>query len=125
MPNESAQMDIYRAKLKAVIQREEQFEDSLWQAYSLMYGQCTELLKSKLHQYREWHTIEDNQDIIALSVSLWQIIFMYDGETFTLLALINTKATLYNLQQGNMTNEEYLKKFKALVEVATSFEAQI
>ena len=39
--------------------------------------------------------------------------------------LYNTKANLYNLCQGNMSNNDYLRKFNSLVNVVISYNGQV
>ena len=39
--------------------------------------------------------------------------------------LYNAKANLYNLWQGNLSNNDYLRKFNSLVDVAVFYNSQV
>ena len=89
-------------------------DDRVQKADSLIIGQCTDLLQSKLKQQANWNTISQDQDAIAL-ISLIKII------TFQ---FYQSNANLYNLRQANMTNHEYLQTFQNPLDIATAYNGQ-
>jgi hypothetical protein len=46
-------------------------------------------------------------------------------QNFLPLALYLSKASLYNLRQGNMANHDYLQRFQNLVDVAISYNGRL
>jgi len=79
-------------------------------AYSLILGQCTDLLQSKLKQQRQWLRTSLNQDAITLLAMIKAITFKFEDQKFLPLALHQAKISLYAFRQGNMSCNEYLKK---------------
>ncbi len=57
---------IFKGKIDAYIKRKTMLDNNVQKAYSLVLGQCTDLLQSKLKQQTQWATIEQDQDAIAL-----------------------------------------------------------
>jgi hypothetical protein len=57
---------IFKGEIDAYIKRKTMLEDNIQKAYSLVLGQCTDLLQSKLKQQTQWATIAQDQDAIEL-----------------------------------------------------------
>jgi hypothetical protein len=57
---------IVKGELEAYIKRKAMLDDNIQKTYSLVIGQCTDLLQSKLKQQAQWANISQEQDAIAL-----------------------------------------------------------
>ena len=53
------------------------------------------------------------------------IVHQFKDQKILLQALYNAKANLYSLQQENLSNDDYLRKFNSLVNVAVSYNGQV
>ena len=122
---ERVQELIFKGKIDAYIKRESILDDNVQKAFSLVLGQCTDLLQSKLKQQANWATVSREQDVIALLEMIKNITFKFDDQKFLPLALYNAKAALYSLRQNNMSNHDYLQKFNNLVDVSTTYNGQL
>ena len=116
---------IFKGKLDEYIKRKSMLDDNVKKAYSIVMGQCTDLLQSKLKQQANWSTISQDQDAIPLISLIKTITFRFEDQKFLPLALYQSKANLYSLRQGNMTNQEYLQRFQNLIDVATAYNGQL
>jgi hypothetical protein len=116
---------IFKGELDSYIKRKAMLEDSIQKAYSLIIGQCTDLLQGKLKQQAQWTRISEDQDAIALISLIKSITFRFEDQKFLPLALYLSKTNLYNLRQGYMTNHDYLQRFQNLVDVATAYNGQL
>jgi hypothetical protein len=116
---------IFKGKIDAYIKRETMLQDNIQKAYSLILGQCTDLLQSKLKQQAQWAAISSSQDAIELIGLIKTITFKFEDQKFLPLALYQSKANLYSLRQGNMSNHDYLQRFQNLVDVATAYNGQL
>ena len=56
-PQETVLQMIFKGKIDAYIKRKTMLQDNIQKAYSLILGQCTDLLQSKLKQQAQWATI--------------------------------------------------------------------
>ena len=116
---------IFKGELDAFVKRKSALDDNIQKAYSLVIGQCTDLLQSKLKQQANWSFINTEQDAIGLITLIKTITFRFEDQKFLPLALYQSKANVYNLRQGNMTNHEHLQRFQNLVDVATAYNGQL
>jgi hypothetical protein len=57
---------IFRGKVDAYTIRKAILDDNIQKTFSLVIGQCTDLLQSKLKQQAQWNTVSQNQDAITL-----------------------------------------------------------
>ena len=116
---------LHEKRLEMCLKREMILGDNVQKAYSLILGQSTDLLQTKLKQQTEWDMVSSNRDGIELLRLIQQIVFKFEDQKYLPLALYNAKAHLYSFRQGNLTCDEYLKKFTSLVDIATSYEGQL
>jgi len=100
-------------------------DDNIQKTYSLVIGQCTDLLQSKLKQQAQWAKISKDQDAIALIGLIKTITFKFEDQKSLPLALYLSKANLYNLRQSTTNNHDYLQRFQNLVDVATAYNGQL
>ena len=78
---------IFKGKLDEYIKRKSMLDDNVKKAYSIVMGQCTDLLQSKLKQQANWSTISQDQDVIALISLIKTITFRFEDQKFLPLAL--------------------------------------
>jgi hypothetical protein len=62
-------------------------DDNIQKAYSLVLGQCTDLLQSKVKQQAQWAATSQDQDAIALVNLIKTITFRFEDQKFLPLAL--------------------------------------
>jgi len=116
---------LFKGEVDAFIKQCSILDDNVQKAYSLILGQCTDLLQSKLKQQRQWLRTLLDQDAIALLAMIKAITFKFKDQKFLPLALHQAKLSLYAFRQGNMSCHEYLQKFQNLVDVALAYNGQI
>ena len=116
---------IFKGEIDAYIKRKGILADNVQKAYSLVLGQCTDLLQSKLKQQATWAEVSNDQDVIRLISLIKSITFKFEDQKFLPLALYQAKANLYNMRQGNLSNHDYLQRFNNLVDVATAYKGQL
>ena len=116
---------IYRGKITTYLKRDANLDDNIQKAYSLILGQCSDLLQAKLKQQQDWATINDSQDSIRLLNLIRLITFRFEDQKFLPHALYQAKAALYAFRQRDQRNEEYYERFQNLVDVATAYAGQL
>lgn len=97
-PEEEVASIIFKGELAEYIKRKSMLDDNVQKAYSLVIGQCTDLLQSKLKQQANWTTLSQEQDAIALISLIKTITFRFEDQKFLPLALYQSKANLYSLR---------------------------
>jgi len=116
---------IFKGEVDAYIKRKAILDDNVQKTYSLILGQCTDLLQSKLKQQRPWLQTSTDQDAIALLAMIKAITLKFEDQKFLPLALHQAKCALYAFKQGNLSCHDYLQKFQNLVDVALAYNGQI
>ena len=75
---------ILNRKIDIYVKRDGILDENLQKAYSLIHGQCTELLKSKLKTSANWETVSSQYDILALLEEIKTIIYKFKDQNLFL-----------------------------------------
>ena len=95
-------------KIDLYINRDGILDENLQKAYSLIFGQCTEILKSKFKSSVNWDAMSSTYDMFELLEAIKKIIYRIEDKKYLPLSLHNAKINFYNFRQGTMTNPDYL-----------------
>ena len=68
---------ILNRKIDIYVKRDGILDENLQKAYSLIHGQCTELLKSKLKTSANWETVSSQYDMLGLLEAIKTIIYKF------------------------------------------------
>ena len=77
-------------------------------SYSLVLGQSTYLLKSKLKHSNKWNVASTKYDVLILIRIIRTITFKFDEKKYLPLALHQAKANCYIIRQVSLSNTDYL-----------------
>ena len=102
---------ILNKKIDIYVKREGILEKNLQKAYSLIHGQCTKLLKSKLKTSANWDTVSSQYDMLGLLDAIKTIIYKFEDQKYLPLSLHHAKRNFYAFRQGNLANPDYLYRF--------------
>ena len=91
------EVQIYDKKINIYIKRILIVKESTQKTYSLILGQCTGLLKSKLKQSSDWETSSTDYNALALIKLIFTITFKFDDPKYLLLALHQAKLSFYSM----------------------------
>ena len=116
---------IINRNIDIYVKRDGILDDNLQKAYSLIHGQCTELLKSKLKTSANWETVSSQYDMLALLEAINTIIYRSEDQKYHPLSLHHAKMNFYAFMQGNLSNPDYLDRFMNLVDMAESYDATL
>ena len=124
--NDTALMKmILNRKIDIYVKHDGILDENLQKAYSLIHGQCTELLKSKLKTSANWQTVSSQYDMLGLLDAIKTIIYKFEDQKYLPLYLYHAKRNFYAFRQGNLPNPDYLDRFMNLVEMAESYDAKL
>ena len=112
-------------KIDLYVKQDGIFDENLQKAYSRIFGQCTNLLMSKLKSSVNWDAMSYIYVMFALLEVIKTIIYKFKDQKYLPLSLHNTKTNFYNFRQGMMTNPDYLDKFMNLTDMAESYEGTL
>lgn len=119
-PNTASAGDIkyWEKQLDAFVKRKEQRLSDIGQLYSLVWGQCTEMMKQKVEAMPDYSKGAREKDGIELLKIIRSLCFSYQSQQYTFLLLVESIYWLTRLRQGkDMTVQVYYERFKNTVEV--------
>ena len=100
--------------------REATLEKHRGQAFSLIIGQCTQLLLDKMKQEKTWDVVSASYDPLELYKLIDSVVLKQTENQYPVAAMWDQYMQVYNAQQGNLSNTEWYRMFYMKVEVAES-----
>jgi hypothetical protein len=117
---------IWELKITAYVKKDQKIEDNVRKVYSLIWGQCTDFMKSKLETIPNFQAISDSQDVLELLKEMKGFIYKFDNENYTAQSLVEAMDKLHHLYQGKyMTNSQFLEQFKSMVAVIEHYGGSV
>ena len=71
---------ILNRKIDIYVKRDGILDENLQKASSLIHGQCTELLKSKLKTSANWETVSSQYDMLGLLDAIKTILYKFEDQ---------------------------------------------
>ena len=78
-------------KIDLYVKRDGILNENLQKSYSLIFGQCTELLMSKLKSSVNWDAMSSTYDMFALLEAIKTIVYKFEDQKYLPLSLHNAK----------------------------------
>ena len=115
----TTQTMIAKKQIDLYVMRLQQLEDNIQKLYSVVWGQCTELLQAKLEALPDFKSrIKDKYDGIELLKSIQVIMYKFEDNKYLYENLYNAWRSYYALRQKPEDSlTQYLDKFNNTVEV--------
>ena len=112
---------VFKEEINTFVKSKEILAENIQKAYSLVLGQCTEIMVNKLKMSLSWEKIKVDQNVIQLLLEIKNIIYKFDDQKYQVLSIHKAKSSFYAFRQGELTNAQYLQKFRNLTDISTSF----
>jgi hypothetical protein len=108
----------WEKKLDAFVKRKELLADNMGRLYSLVWGQCTEMMKQKVEAMDEYAEHAKEKDGIELLKMVRSLCFSYQSQKHVAHSLVESLYRFATLRQGkDMHVQTYYKRFKNTIEV--------
>jgi hypothetical protein len=89
-------------------------------AFSLIMGQCTQLLLDKMKQEKTWDVVSASYDPLELYKLIETVVLKQTEDQYPLSAMWDQYRQVFNAQQGNLSNTEHYRLYQTKIEVAES-----
>ena len=89
---------ILTKKVNSYVRRDSILDKNIQKGYSLVLGQCTELIKSKLKTTLNWDIISTKFDFLELIASIKSVIFKFEYQRYLPLSLHYAKTNFYSVR---------------------------
>ncbi len=95
------------------------------QAYSLILGQCTQLLQDKMKQDAPWTTVSASYNPLELYRLIKQVVLKQTEDQYLFVAVHKQSLAVLNTKQGSLSNTQWYKRFKTRHDVARSVGVEL
>ena len=118
--------EIWKLDLVAWVKKRNKIADNLKRCYAIIWGQCTEFMKAKLQASANFAVMENTQCSIDLLKEIKGLVYKFDGQRYHPQALVDACDRFHRFFQGReMTNPQYLARFKSLVSVIEQYDGTV
>ena len=87
------------------------------QTFSLILGQCTQLLQDKMKQDTDWTTVSTSYDPLTLFRLIEKTILAQTEDQYPFATVYDQEHAFYSFRQETMSNAQWYEKFNTRVDV--------
>ena len=96
------------------------------QAYSLLWGQTSDVMKAKLEACDDYEDMNNDNDLMVLIENMKRLVYKFEDHKYVPSSLYSAQKNFYNhVQQKDQDNTAYLEKFNSLLKVIESYGGSI
>jgi len=117
---------IWETKVKAYVKRCDEQEKNLRAIFSVVWGQCSTAMQSKLQSLDGYNEKKTECDCSWILKEIKGITHRFEGTRYVFLSINEARTNFYSYKQkSNETLTQYLEHFRSLVEVLEHYGANI
>ena len=109
---------LYGNEWRTYRERRQRLIKNRGQAYHLIIGQCTQLLKDKFEQDADWTTVKTAQDPIQLYRLIEKTVLAQTEDQYPCATVFDQETSLYVSRQETMSNAKWYEVFNTRADVA-------
>jgi hypothetical protein len=87
------------------------------QAFSLIQGQCTQLLQDKMKQNTDWNNVNIWYDRLTLYRLIDRTVVAHTKYQYPFATVYDQELSFYSFKQDNMSNPQWYERFKTKVDI--------
>jgi Reverse transcriptase (RNA-dependent DNA polymerase) len=117
---------IWKKEVDFYVRRKATLESNLRKLFTLVWGQCTDVMREKLEALDQWETIKKDYDALALLKQIKTINFKFEDQKYVYGSVYYANKRFYNYKQAaeDSANEHY-EKFNNLISVVDAYGGTI
>ena len=117
---------IWEKEVDHYAERIKDYDENKYTLFTIALGQCSPAMKAQLRSSSHFKAVELGHNVVRLLQDIKAISTKFDRRTYFLDALIKAKLAFFCMkQEPRETNADYFSRFKKIVEVATTYGAEI
>ena len=117
---------IWKKEVDEYVRRKNALLTNKEQAYSLLWGQSTDVIKAKLEACDNYEEMNDDNDLDLLLKNMKRLVYRFEDHKYIPDSLHTAQKNFYNFfQYSEMDNTTYLEKFNSLIKVIESYGGSI
>ena len=108
------------------VSRRERYMENKDKLYSVIWGQCSDTIQSKLQSKSTFNDIDESRDCIMLLKEIKGIMYNFESQQYPVMSMDQTSVKYFTTRQGKFeTLTEYYKRFKTNIEILEHYGANI
>jgi hypothetical protein len=112
------ELRIWEKKVDEFVKRETYLDENLKTIYSLVWGQCTDIMRQKVESLETFEAMSSTYDGIGLLKAIKDVVFNFQSQKYLPHALHESTRRFYLCQQArHITTTVYLEQFQNVVDV--------
>lgn len=88
------------------------------QVFSLIMGQCTQLLQDRMKQDADWTTVSTSNDPLILYRLIEKTVLAQTEDQYPFATVYEQEMGLYSFRQEKLTNAQWYDRFNTKVDVS-------
>jgi hypothetical protein len=117
---------LWQTAMKSYSARKEDLDSNLNSLYSVIWGQCSENMKTKIRSINEYTEKTKQDDCVWLLSQIKSVVHQFDTKKDLWTSLRHARIAYANCkQEPNQSNSDYLEVFRTIVEVLEYYNADI
>jgi len=108
----------YNSEWKTCQQRNASLIKHRGQTFSLILGQCTQLLQDKLKQDADWTAVSTSYDPLEMYSLIEKTVLAQTEDQYPFATVYDQEVALYSFKQESLTNAQWYERFNTRVDVA-------
>ena len=113
--NDPIKMYKWQEKYKRYCNKIEEFNSGKKKLYTLLWGQCTQIMKNELQAVDEFEEMDDDQDPISLIKNIKKITNSFRDRKYVFGSMWYAQKQLYNcIQKEDEDIKKYYDRYKIL-----------
>ena len=115
-----AETNHYQSEWKSYRENFKQLSTHRGKAYSLVIGQCTQLLQDRMKQDTDWESVSKSYDPLRLYRLIERTILAQTEDQYPFTTVYEQEYAFYSFRQDTLTNPQWYERFNTKVDVGTS-----
>ena len=112
------ELKIWDKTVESYVKRIDMYAENKSTLYSVLWGQCSDTMKTKIKALANFETMSEHSDSLALLKEIKGISYRFECRDNIYMSMDDAKAIFYtNKQVHDESNADYLTKFKDICEV--------
>ena len=112
--------NLYNSEWRSYRERQQQLSRHRGKAFSLILGQCTQLLQDRMKQDTDWDTVSKSYDPLNLYHLIEKTILAQTEDQYPFATVYEQALAFYSFKQDSLSNPQWYERFNTKVDVGTS-----
>lgn len=109
---------IWEKEVDEYVKQKSYLIDNIKRLYSLVWGQCTEVMRQRLEGLNDFSTMNNERDGLGLLKAIRDIVYNFQSQKYLPQALHESKRRFYFCVQGkHMSTVKYMETFQNVIDV--------